>query len=303
MKQNGHAAAVEKACRIIKSSDSAPKLDALAKSVGMSPFHFHRVFTRTVGLTPKAYANAHRAERMRETLPRRGSVTEAIYEAGYNSNSRFYEKSSEMLGMRPKTFRNGGTGATIRFAVGECSLGTVLVAASEKGVCAILLGDDPDELVKDLQRRFPKASFVGGDRSFERLVAQVVGFVEQPLTACDLPLDIRGTAFQQRVWQALRKVPAGSTTTYAEIAARIGLPKAARAVASAIASNPIAVAIPCHRIIRTDGSLSGYRWGVARKRALLKRESSVPASPDGGFPLQKTNKTVITMVELRRNRP
>ena len=274
MKENGHSTAVAEACRIIKSSDAAPKLAALAKSVGMSPFHFHRVFTKAVGLTPKAYASAHRAERMRETLPRRGSVTEAIYEAGYNSNSRFYEKSSEMLGMRPNDFRNGGDGATIRFAVGDCSLGSVLVAASEKGVCAILLGDDPDALVKDLQRRFRKANLIGGDRAFERLVSQVIGLIESPELACDLPLDIRGTAFQQKVWQALRKIPLGSTTTYAEIAARIGLPKSVRAVAGAIAANPIAVAIPCHRVIRTDGSLSGYHWGVARKRALLKKESA-----------------------------
>jgi len=274
MKENGNVGAVAKACRIIKSSDAAPKLAALAKSVGMSPFHFHRIFTKTVGVTPKAYANAHRAERMRETLPRRGSVTEAIYESGYNSNSRFYSKSSEILGMRAKDFRNGGTGATIRFAIGECSLGSVLVAASEKGVCAILLGDDPNELAHDLQNRFPKANLIGGDRDFERVVSQVVGFVEAPRLGCDLPLDIRGTAFQQRVWQALRKIPAGTTTTYAQIANRLGMPKAVRTVASAIAANPIAVAIPCHRVIRTDGSLSGYRWGVGRKRALLKKEAA-----------------------------
>jgi AraC family transcriptional regulator, regulatory protein of adaptative response / methylated-DNA-[protein]-cysteine methyltransferase len=272
VKENGNVAAVAKACRIIKSCDAAPKLAALAKSVGMSAFHFHRVFTKTVGLTPKAYANAHRAERMREALPRRGSVTEAIYESGYNSNSRFYEKSSEMLGMRPATFRNGGTGATIRFAVGECSLGSVLVAATEKGVCAILLGDDPNELAQDLQRRFPRASFIGADRAFERTVSEVVGLVESPKLACDLPLDLRGTAFQQKVWQALRRIPAGRTASYAEIAKRIGLPGSVRAVAGAIAANPIAVAIPCHRVIRTDGTLCGYRWGVERKRTLLKRE-------------------------------
>ncbi|HKQ39998.1 MAG TPA: methylated-DNA--[protein]-cysteine S-methyltransferase, partial [Verrucomicrobiae bacterium] len=259
---------------LIKSSETAPSLTALARRVGMSPFHFHRVFTRTVGVTPKAYASAHRAERVREVLPRRASVTEAIYESGYNSNSRFYEKSSEMLGMRPKNFRNGGDGATIRFAVGECSMGCILVAASEKGVCAILLGDDPNELTQDLQRRFRKANIIGGDRAFESLIARVVGWVEQPHKICNLPLDVRGTAFQQRVWQALRRIPVGATASYAEIAARIGLPKAVRAVASAIAANPIAVAIPCHRVIRTDGSLSGYRWGVARKRALLKKESA-----------------------------
>ena len=293
MKQNGYAAAVEKACRIIESSDAAPKLAALAESVGMSAFHFHRVFTKVTGVTPKAYADARRAERVRQSLPRRGSVTEAIYDAGYGSNSRFYAKASEMLGMRAKNFRNGGAGATIRFAVGECSLGSILVAASDKGVCAILLGDDPEELVKDLQRRFRNANLIGGDRGFEKLVAQVVGFVEHPGTGWSLPLDIRGTAFQQRVWQALRKIPAGTTTTYAEIAARIGAPRSIRAVAGAIGANPIAVAIPCHRVIRTDGSLCGYRWGIARKDALLKKER---------FALPEANKSANKMVELTRKR-
>ena len=162
----------------------------------------------------------------------------------------------------------------IRFAIGECSLGSILVAASDKGVCAILLGDDLDELVKDLQRRFANADLIGGDRKFERLVAQVIGFVERPGRPCDLPLDVRGTAFQQKVWQALRKIPAGKTSSYAEIAERIGMPTAVRAVARAIASNHIAVAIPCHRVLRSDGSLCGYRWGVERKRALLKKETA-----------------------------
>jgi AraC family transcriptional regulator of adaptative response/methylated-DNA-[protein]-cysteine methyltransferase len=275
MKANGHTAAVERACRIIESSQAAPKLAALAKSVGMSSFHFHRVFTKAVGLTPKAYADARRAERMRAALSRRGSVTEAMYASGYNSSSRFYEKSVAMLGMRPARFRKGGAGATIRFAVGECSLGSVLVAASDQGVCAILLGDDPEDLVRDLQRRFRKANLIGGDNDFERTVSRVVGFLEQPGTNCDLPLDIRGTAFQQKVWQALRKIPPGTTTTYADIARHVGMPSAVRAVAGAIAANPIAVAIPCHRVIRTDGSLSGYRWGIARKRGLISRERSL----------------------------
>ena len=273
MKEIETAAAIANACRIIKSAEAAPKLTALAKSAGMSPFHFHRLFKKTVGLTPKAYAQAHRAERVRNTLPARKTVTEAIYEAGYNSNSRFYAKSAEMLGMRPNHFRNAGAGSIIRFAVGECSLGSVLVAATDKGVCAILIGDDPAELVQDLQRRFRKANFIGGDRAFERIVARVVGLIEQPQTGRELPLDIRGTAFQQRVWQALQKIPPGTTVTYAEIARRIGLPKSVRAVAGAIAANPVAVAIPCHRVIRTDGSLCGYRWGVERKRALLEKEA------------------------------
>jgi AraC family transcriptional regulator of adaptative response/methylated-DNA-[protein]-cysteine methyltransferase len=267
-----YAATVAKACRIIKTANQALKLEVLAKSVGMSPFHFHRVFTRMVGLTPKAYANAHREECVRKTLRRRGTVTEAIYEAGYNSNSRFYEKSSEMLGMPPNRFRTGGSGAAIRFAIGECSLGSILVASSEKGVCAIFLGDDPNELAKNLQDQFPKANLIGGDASFERLISQVVGLVERPQVGCALPLDVRGTAFQQKVWQALREIPAGRTASYAEIANRIGRPKAVRAVGQACGANALAVAIPCHRVVRTDGSLSGYRWGVKRKRALLEKE-------------------------------
>jgi AraC family transcriptional regulator, regulatory protein of adaptative response / methylated-DNA-[protein]-cysteine methyltransferase len=270
-----YTAAVAAACRAIRTADEAPNLDTLAKAAGMSRFHFHRVFTKLTGVTPKAYAMAHRAERMRRQLRRSGSVTEAIYEAGFNSSGRFYARSSKMLGMAPKNFRAGGRAETIRFAAGECSLGSILAASSEKGVCAILLGDEPDKLVRDLQDRFPKAQLIGGDRSYERVVAAVVGFVEAPGVGLDLPLDVRGTAFQRRVWDALSRIPAGSTATYAEIATRIDSPKAVRAVAGACAANAIAVAIPCHRVVRTDGSLSGYRWGVERKRALLLREAGL----------------------------
>jgi AraC family transcriptional regulator of adaptative response/methylated-DNA-[protein]-cysteine methyltransferase len=201
-------------------------------------------------------------------------VTDAIYGAGFNSSGRFYEAAAGVLGMTPTSFRSGGDGASIRFAVGECSLGSILVATSDRGVCAILLGEDPDALVRDLQDRFPRARLLGGDPGFERLVARVVGFVEAPALGLDLPLDVRGTAFQRRVWQALREIPAGTTATYAEIAGRIGAPKAVRAVAQACASNALAVAIPCHRVVRRDGALSGYRWGVQRKRALLDREAA-----------------------------
>ena len=200
------------------------------------------------------------------------SVTEAIYAAGFNSAGRFYETSDAMLGMTPTKYRAGGAATEIRFAVGECSLGSILVARSAKGLCAILLGDDPDALLRELQDRFPMATLVGGDAGFERLVSQVVGFVDAPAIGLNLPLDIRGTAFQQRVWQALREIPPGSTATYAEIAARLGSPHGARAVAQACAANPLAVAIPCHRVIRTDGAMSGYRWGLERKRQLLARE-------------------------------
>jgi AraC family transcriptional regulator of adaptative response/methylated-DNA-[protein]-cysteine methyltransferase len=199
-------------------------------------------------------------------------VTEAIYGAGYSSNGRFYEKSNEILGMTPTNYRAGGANTEIRFAIGECSLGAILVAASVRGVCAILMGDDPDELARDLQDHFPRANLIGGDAKFEQFVAKVVGFVEAPRLGLDLPLDVQGTAFQQRVWQALRDIPAGETVSYADIAKRIGSPKSVRAVAQACASNMLAVAIPCHRVVRNDGGLSGYRWGVERKRALLDRE-------------------------------
>jgi AraC family transcriptional regulator of adaptative response/methylated-DNA-[protein]-cysteine methyltransferase len=202
-------------------------------------------------------------------------VTEAIYSAGFNSNGRFYAASDDLLGMTPKKFREGGAGATIRFAVGECSLGAILVAATEKGVCAITLGDDPQRLVRTFQDDFPNAQLVGGDKDFERIVAASVGLVEGSPREFKLPLDVRGTAFQQRVWQALRDIPAGTTASYRDIAARIGSPASVRAVAGACASNRIAVAIPCHRVVRTDGSLSGYRWGVERKRALLQREADI----------------------------
>jgi AraC family transcriptional regulator, regulatory protein of adaptative response / methylated-DNA-[protein]-cysteine methyltransferase len=179
-----------------------------------------------------------------------------------------------VLGMTPTEFRAGGANAAIRFAIGECSLGSILVARSERGVCAILLGDDPDALARELQDRFPRATLIGGDPEFEDLVARVVGLVEAPRLGLDLPLDVRGTAFQQRVWRALREIPPGSTASYREIAERIGAPGAVRAVAHACATNPLAVAIPCHRVVRSDGGLAGYRWGVERKRALLQREAA-----------------------------
>ena len=268
------AAAVAKACRIIEQAEEIPSLDTLARAAGLSRFYFHRVFKAVIGVTPKAYAAAHRAKLVRAELVGGNTVTEAIYGAGFNSSSRFYETSSALLGMTPTEFRDGGDGTLIRFAVGECSLGSILVAATGKGVCAIEFGDEPAALVQKLQDRFPKASLVGGDKGFEDLVAEVVGFVEAPAQGLDLPLDVRGTAFQQRVWRALRDIPAGSTATYGEIAKRIGRPKAVRAVAQACATNAIAVAIPCHRVVRTDGSASGYRWGVERKRALLRLEAA-----------------------------
>jgi AraC family transcriptional regulator of adaptative response/methylated-DNA-[protein]-cysteine methyltransferase len=269
-----HAAVVAKACRLIEQAEELPSLDDLARGAGLSPFHFHRVFRSVTGVTPKAYADAHRGRRVRDELKSAGTVTEAIYGAGFNSNARFYESSDDLLGMTPSEFRDDGVGATIRFAVGECSLGAILVAATDKGVCAIQFGDDPDALVRNLQDAFSKAKLVGGDAAFEQLVAKVVGFIEAPQHGLDLPLHVRGTAFQQKVWRALRKIRPGTTASYAAIAERIGEPKAVRAVAQACGANPVAVAIPCHRVVRRDGALSGYRWGVERKRALLEKEAA-----------------------------
>jgi AraC family transcriptional regulator of adaptative response/methylated-DNA-[protein]-cysteine methyltransferase len=267
-----HAAAVAAACRCIAEAEELPSLDDLAQGAGLSRFHFHRVFKETTGLTPKAYATAERAARLRAGLGRSATVTEAIHDAGYNSSSRFYSKSTKLLGMTPTAYRAGGAGTRIRFAVGQSSYGAILAAASDRGVCAILLGDEPQALVRALEDSFPKAELVGGDAEFERWMAQIVGFVEAPGLGLDLPLDLRGTAFQQRVWRALSEIPVGATVSYADIARSIGQPKAVRAVAQACGANRLAVAIPCHRVVRSDGDLSGYRWGVERKRALLALE-------------------------------
>ncbi|MFZ3282683.1 bifunctional DNA-binding transcriptional regulator/O6-methylguanine-DNA methyltransferase Ada [Pseudomonas sp.] len=268
-----HAATVATACRQIETAENPPPLNELADTAGLSPFHFHRVFKAATGLTPRAYAAAHRSRRVRERLAGGGSVTDALYDAGFNSNSRFYESANQLLGMKPGDYRAAGQNNDIHFAVGQCSLGAILVAQSERGVCAILLGDDPHQLVCDLQDQFRKANLIGADSGFEQLIAKVVGFIEAPAIGLDLPLDVRGTAFQERVWQALREIPLGSTASYAEIAQRIGAPTSMRAVAQACGANRLAVAIPCHRVVRSDGNLSGYRWGVERKRQLLERET------------------------------
>ena len=267
------AAIIAHACRSIESAATVPSLATLAAAAGMSRFHFHRVFKAATGVTPRAYAAARRAERLRHELTHSATVTEAIYGAGFNSSGRFYAAASPMLGMKPKAFRAGGKDAVIRFALGECSLGAILVAATSRGVCAISLGDEPEALLRALQDRFPQAELIGGERDFEQTVAKVIGLIERPAHGADLPLDIRGTAFQLRVWAALSAIPSGKTVSYTELAQRIGAPKSVRAVAGACAANPLAVAIPCHRVVRNDGAISGYRWGIERKRALLAREA------------------------------
>ena len=263
---------VLKACRSIEAQPEAVTLAALAAGAGLSRFHFLRVFKSVTGLTPNAYAKAFRARQVREALSRSETVTEAIYQAGFQSNGHFYASSTKILGMTPTAYRSGGEGKAIRYAFGQSSLGQVLVAATEQGLCCVMIGNDAAILVEELQRRFPRGSLRVAEPDFESWVAQVVQLVETPALGLDLPLDIQGTAFQQRVWQALREIPVGSTASYTEIAERIGAPQSARAVAAACAANLIAVAIPCHRVVRTDGSLSGYRWGVERKAELLKRE-------------------------------
>ncbi len=291
-----YAAKVTQACRIIEASETAPVLEDLAKRVGVSPYHFHRVFRQVTGLTPRQYAAAQREKRVRNELGyggTGGTVTDAIFDAGYNSSSRFYEKSNKVLGMTPTRYRAGGANVEIRFAIGECSLGSILVAQSDRGICAILLGDNSGKLARDLQDSFPHANLIGGDDDFEQLVAKVVGFIEAPDIGLDLSLDIRGTAFQQRVWQALREIPVGETASYIDIAKRIELPKAVRAVARACATNTLAVAIPCHRVVRNDGALSGYRWGVERKRTLLQKEAA------GGACMNALVKEVPAIIPVR----
>ncbi|MFX1355017.1 MAG: bifunctional DNA-binding transcriptional regulator/O6-methylguanine-DNA methyltransferase Ada [Promethearchaeota archaeon] len=271
-RQEPQREAVLRACQIIDEAEEPPTLADLARAVGLSPSYLHRVFKRIVGVTPKQYAMEKRLERVRDTLEKSSTVTDAIYEAGFASSSRFYERAADTLGMKPSAYQNGGQGARIRYGIGHSSLGWVLVAATDVGICTIELGDTPEALVESLRARFSEAERVDGDAGFAARMAQVLSFLDAPQEGLDLPLDIRGTAFQRRVWLALREIAPGSTASYGEVAARIGQPKAARAVAQACASNPIAVAIPCHRVVRADGRLGGYRWGKERKRLLLERE-------------------------------
>ena len=264
---------IKRACDLIDSAEVAPSLEQLADQVGLSPYHFHRLFKAHTGLTPKGYANAQRAARVRSQLQQGETVTNALYEAGFNSSGRFYAVADQLLGMTPKAYREGGANTQIRFAIGHCFLGRVLVAQSERGICAILFGDNAEALQADLYRRFPRATLTPADDAFAQTVDQVIEFIEMPAKGLKLPLDIQGTVFQQQVWQALQNIPAGATASYRDIAQKIGSPRAVRAVAGACAANSLAVAVPCHRVVRNDGELSGYRWGTERKRALLDREA------------------------------
>ncbi len=269
------ALVIAQACRSIAGGEESPDLTGLANAAGLSPFHFHRLFKKMTGVTPRDYWLGTCSDRLRKSLPAATTVTQAIHDAGFSSTRQFYEIANGTLGMTPKAFRSGGTSAVIRFAIGQCSLGAILVAATGKGICAVLLGDDPDALLTDLQDRFSAAELIGSDKAFEATAAKVIAVAERPMAKFALPLDIQGTAFQLRVWKALREIPPGRTASYAEIAEKIGAPSAIRAVAGACAANPIAIIVPCHRVIRSDGALSGYRWGLERKRHLLQREAAL----------------------------
>jgi AraC family transcriptional regulator of adaptative response/methylated-DNA-[protein]-cysteine methyltransferase len=266
--------AVTEACKIIEEAESEPTLNQLADAVGLSPYHFHRLFKKTVGITPKQYAMEKRISRVRSNLHQDSTVTEAIYEAGYESGSRFYENATTSLGMKPSEYQKGGVGILIRYGIVRSYLGWVLVAVTERGVCQIDFDDTPKNLKTRLETNFPKARLQGDDPTITTVISQTLAFLEAPEKGFALPLDVQGTAFQQRVWAALRNIRPGATASYAEIAQQIGNPKAARAVAQACATNNIAVAIPCHRVVRSNGELGGYRWGIERKRAILERESN-----------------------------
>ena len=272
-----HAEAIIRACQLIENAEESPTLAELASAVALSPAHFHRLFKARIGITPKQYAMEHRLNRARAALQASDTVTDAIYEAGFGSSSRFYQDATARLGMHPSEYRDGGATNRIRFAIESCDLGWVLVGATAKGICAVDFGDTPALLEQGLRERFPKAALVPGDPEFRAWVAQLLAYMETPAHHPDLPLDIQGTAFQRRVWGALKEIPPGGRATYGEIASRTGNPKAARAVARACATNPVAVVIPCHRVVRSDGALGGYRWGIERKRTLLEKEAEAKA--------------------------
>ncbi|MGH7116520.1 MAG: methylated-DNA--[protein]-cysteine S-methyltransferase, partial [Stellaceae bacterium] len=272
-----HVAAIERACALLRESETMPNLAELASAARISRFHFHRLFKQVTGVTPRDYARTHRLGRLGQRLEAGEKVTEAIYAAGFGSSSRAYEAAPTALGMTPAARRRGGGGETIRFVTVATPLGWALVAATERGVCMTALGDDRGALAAAVRERFPAAELVGEDPGLKDWADRVVRFITDPGRALDLPLDIRGTAFQARVWRALQKIPLGHTASYTEVARALGQPKAVRAVAQACAANNLALLVPCHRVIREDGDLAGYRWGVERKRALLERERAAAA--------------------------
>jgi AraC family transcriptional regulator, regulatory protein of adaptative response / methylated-DNA-[protein]-cysteine methyltransferase len=274
-----HLAAIEKACALLRTSEAMPSLAELADAAAISRFHFHRVFKQITGVTPREYARSHRLGRLGEKLDAGQPIAASIYASGFGSSSRAYEAAPAGLGMTPGARRRGGSGETIRFVTVETPLGWALVAATGRGICMTALGDDRGSLGLALRQRFPAAEVITEDAELKGWADRIVRFITAPGENLDLPLDIRGTAFQARVWRALQKIPLGKTATYSEIAVALGQPKAVRAVAQACAANKLALIVPCHRVIRSDGDLGGYRWGLERKRALLDRERAAGA-PD-----------------------
>ncbi len=292
------ATQIAELCRWIDAIDTTPTLDQLATRAGISKYYLQRMFKKITGVTPKVYAQAQKQKRVRAAVQSEPRITDAIYRAGYHSSSQFYSNSNEVLGMTPTSLRRGGLGQTINVTIRPCSLGYVLIATTERGICAIVLGDSPDAVRSDVAQRFPHATLYtwtgtgtgtgtetgtgtcpNAGNSQQQLINNVVALVDNPGQHQALPLDVQGTAFQQRVWQALRKIPLGTTVSYRELATSIGAPSATRAVATACAANPYAVAIPCHRVVRSSGELAGYRWGIERKRALLEREKAAASQP------------------------
>src|SRR6201997_2868553 len=272
-----HIAAIEKACALLQKSETMPSLAELADAAGISPFHFHRVFKQITGATPRDYARTHRLGRLADKLDAGQPVTEAIYASGFGASSRAYESAPAALGMTPGARRRGGIGQTIRFVTVETPLGWALVAATERGICMTALAGDRDSLIAALSQPFPAADMSAEDAGLKAWADRIVGFITAPDRNLDLPLDIQGTAFQARVWRALQKIPLGQTARYFENADRPRPPKAGRPVAQACAANKLALIVPCHRVIRSDGDLGGYRWGLERKRALLARERAAVA--------------------------
>jgi AraC family transcriptional regulator of adaptative response/methylated-DNA-[protein]-cysteine methyltransferase len=272
-----HVAAIEKTCVLLRTSENIPSLGELADAAAISRFHFHRVFKQITGVTPRDYARSHRLGRLGEKLDSGQPIAASIYAAGFGSSSRAYEMAPGGLGMTPGARRRGGIGQTIRFVTVETPLGWALVAATDRGICMTALADNRESLEASLRQRFPAAKVIAEDGGLKDWADRIVRFITAPDRNLDLPLDIQGTAFQARVWRALQKIPLGKTASYAEIAAALGQPKAVRAVAQACAANKLALIVPCHRVIRSDGDLGGYRWGVERKRALLARERAAVA--------------------------
>jgi AraC family transcriptional regulator of adaptative response/methylated-DNA-[protein]-cysteine methyltransferase len=275
-----HIAAVERACALLRSSEKLPSLAELAEAAAISRFHFHRVFKQVTGATPRDYSRTHRLGALAQRLDAGEDVAQAIYGSGFGSSSRAYEAAPAALGMTPAARRKRGAGETIRFVTVATPLGWALVAATDRGVCLTALGDDRERLAMMVRDRFPAAKIIADDPGLRNWAERIVRFITAPSHTLDLPLDIRGTAFQARVWRALQKIPLGRTATYSEIAQALGQPTAVRAVARACAANDLALVVPCHRVIREDGDLAGYRWGIERKRALLDREHAAAASDE-----------------------